>query len=90
MGVQHLPWILLMLVVVLAEYQGKQVALFVQYGELVQFMVPDDIVGLAQAYPLTAIDDRFPGGHEAADRRFGIQAGDPVIPAGHDTDQFPV
>ena len=90
MGVQHLTGVLLVFLVVLSKDQGNQVAPFVQDGQLVELVIPDDVIGLAQGQPLPAVYDIRQGRHKVLDRRIGIQAGNPVIPAGHDAHQLAI
>ena len=69
-------------VVVLPEDEADQMPVLGDDGQGVELPVPDDVIGLLQAGALRGVDELVEGGHEVRDGGGGVQAADPVVPAG--------
>ena len=66
-AVEQLGGVLLVLIVVFAENHADQAAVLVDDRQLVDLVVPDDVVGFAQADAFPAEDQMVERGHELAD-----------------------
>ena len=88
MQVQQFIGILLMGVVVLAEYECNQLAVLVHDGQGVELMIPDDVVCSLERGALGCGDQLFKGSHEFRNLEIGRHTADAVISTGHDAKQL--
>ena len=90
LAVEQLKLVGLVRVVVLTENKGDEPPLRVDDGQGVELVLPDNVVGLAEARTLRRGDELFGGGHELADGRGRIHAADAVVAAGDDAEKLAV
>ena len=88
--VQQFQGILFMGGVVFPEHHVHQVALFVDNGQGVQFVFPDDVIGLFQGDVAAAHHHVGNRGHEILHLVFHVHTADPVVTAGDDAFQMTV
>ena len=87
-AVQQFLRILLVGGVVLAEHEVHQVVIFIDDGQAVQLVVPDDVVGSLQRGILGSGDQLGAGGHKGGHLIVGVHAGNAVVPGGDDAQQL--
>ena len=86
--VEQLVGILLVALVVLAEDEIAELARFVDDGQGIELVIPDDIVGLFERGALLGPDQLVKGSHERGDGRIRVHAGDTIVAAGDDADEL--
>ena len=80
-GVEKLVRVVLMGVVVLAENKISELALGVDYGQGVELVVPDYIIGFFKRGGVRSGDELFEGSHEGRDLLVAGHAADAVVSA---------
>ena len=71
-----------MRIVVFAEYKVAEFAVFGYDRQCVEFVIPDDVVGLFQAGAFRSGDEFLPWSHERLDFGVHVHTADPVVTAG--------
>ena len=81
---------LLVLVIVLAEYKVEQSPRFVHDGQRVELVLPDDIIRLAQRRVCGRGNQLFARRHKLAHRCRRIHAADAVVSTRHNTKELAI
>ena len=86
--VQQFVGMLFVGIIVLAEDERLQPSFFIHDRQLIQLMLPDQIVGLRQRAAILSADQLVKRGHEIGHLCGRIHPGDTIIAAGQDTQQL--
>ena len=88
LGIQHFVGVFLMGIVVLAEYEAVELAIFKENGEGIDFVVPDNVVGFGKGDAVLGGDQFFQRGHEIFNFFRFIHTAHAIVTAGNDAHQF--
>ena len=76
--------------IVFSENETNEAVILIYDRELVQLMVPDDVVGFFKSSSLTGNDELFERCHELGDLCLRIHTGNTVVTGGNDTEKLSV
>ena len=87
LAIEQFIRVFLVVVVVLAENHADHAPILREDRQLVDLVVPDDVVGFTQGDAFLAGHEVVQGRHERADRGIGRGTGHAIVAAGDNTDQ---
>ena len=86
--VEHFQRILFVRIVVLAEHEGNQVVVFVNNGQAIQLVVPDDVVSNLERGIHGSHDHLLTRRHDIGNLRVKAHAAQTIIAAGHNAQKL--
>ena len=88
--VEEFEWIFFVGIVVLAEDQVHEILIFVDDRQLVELVIPDQIVGFRQGGVFVTDNELVKWGHEFFNLGIARGAGEAIVAAGDDAEEFAV